>query len=171
MNERRARELLKEKCQDCSNVIEHCESVSRKGVEIAKELKRKKLIVDVKLIRVGGLLHDIGRCMTHDIGHAVDGCRILKELDCPEEICKIVERHIGGGIPKEEAVKLGLPEKDYLPETLEEKIVAYTDKVHDDYRMERHIERFKARFGEDSGVFKRLKKLNEEMEKLLGIGS
>jgi len=171
MNERKARELLKERCKDCPDVIEHCESVCRKSVEIAKELKRKKLKVDVKLVRVGGLLHDIGRCRTQTIEHAVEGCRILKELNCSKEICKIVERHIGGGIPKEEAVKLGLPEKDYLPETLEEKIVAYADKVHNDYRMERHIERFKARFGEDSEVFKRLKKLNEEMEKFLGIGS
>lgn len=171
MNEKEARGLLEEKCKDCPNVIEHCESVCRKAVEIAEELKKKGLDVDVELVRVGGLLHDVGRCMTHGIGHAVEGGQILRELKYSEEICRIVERHIGGGIPKEEAVKLGLPEKDYSPETLEEKIVAYADKVHDDYRMERHIEMFKARFGEDSAVFKRLKKLNEEMEKVLGIGS
>ena len=41
----------------------------------------------------------------------------------------IIERHIGAGIPKEEAVGLGLPEKDYIPVTIEEKIVAHADNL------------------------------------------
>ena len=41
----------------------------------------------------------------------------------------IIERHIGAGITKDEAKILGLPEKSYVPQTLEEKIVAHADNL------------------------------------------
>jgi uncharacterized protein len=41
----------------------------------------------------------------------------------------IIERHIGAGITAPEAVRLGLPQKDYLPLTTEEKIVSYADNL------------------------------------------
>jgi uncharacterized protein len=41
----------------------------------------------------------------------------------------IIRNHIGAGITKEEAVSLGLPEEDFLPRTLEEKIVAHADNL------------------------------------------
>ena len=46
-----------------------------------------------------------------------------------ERLALIAERHIGAGITKEEAIELGLPPKDYLPVTLEEKIVAHADNL------------------------------------------
>jgi uncharacterized protein len=46
-----------------------------------------------------------------------------------EKLVSIIERHIGAGITKDEALALGLPPKDYLPLTLEEKIVAHADNL------------------------------------------
>jgi uncharacterized protein len=54
---------------------------------------------------------------------------MLRDAGYPEPIIKIVERHIGAGIPSNEAVALGLPEMEFIPRTLEEKIVAYADKL------------------------------------------
>jgi uncharacterized protein len=93
--------------------------------------KLRKRNVDLELVRIGALLHDIGRSQTHGVTHAYVGSRMLRDSGLPDPIIKIVERHIGAGIPSNEAVDLGLPEKDFIPQTIEEKIVAYADKLVD----------------------------------------
>ena len=47
-----------------------------------------------------------------------------------EKLARICERHTGSGITADEIYerKLPLPEKDFLPETLEEKIICLADK-------------------------------------------
>ncbi|MCF0226956.1 MAG: HD domain-containing protein, partial [Methanobrevibacter sp.] len=40
-----------------------------------------------------------------------------------------IERHIGAGIDEKESVELNLPKKSYIPQTLEEKIVAHSDNL------------------------------------------
>ena len=104
------------------HVIEHCKAVCRLAEEMAERCEED---VDLDLVRTGALLHDIGRARTHGIDHAVVGANIASELGYPEEVVRIIERHIGAGIPKEEAEKLGLPPKDYVPEALEEKVEAH----------------------------------------------
>jgi uncharacterized protein len=120
----------------CSpDVIEHCRAVADYAREIAINIrdnasrKGHPVQIDVEAVFVGALLHDIGRSKTHGIGHAVEGARIAIEKGLDDTIVKIIERHIGAGIPKEEAQGLGLPEKDYLPVTIEEKIVAHADNL------------------------------------------
>lgn len=44
-------------------------------------------------------------------------------------VVRIVENHVGAGIPLEEAIALGLPAKDFSQNSMEEKIVAYADKM------------------------------------------
>ena len=107
------------------NVIQHCIAVCRKAMKIAANFDD----ADKDLIRKGALLHDIGRSRTHGITHAIEGVEIAKGYGYPVEVLNIIERHIGAGITAEEAVKLGLPEKSYVPETLEEKIVAHADNL------------------------------------------
>jgi uncharacterized protein len=121
---------------DCSSrVIEHCKVVSQLAREMALNIMtcaQKKgiaLEIDIEAIILGGLLHDIGRSITHGIDHAVAGARIAREISLNEKLVNIIERHIGAGITMEEAVSLGLPEKDYLPRTIEEKIVAHADNL------------------------------------------
>jgi uncharacterized protein (TIGR00295 family) len=66
------------------------------------------------------------------VDHAVVGAEILRMRGLDERICLIVERHLGAGIPESEAVKLGLPERDMVPETLAEKIVCHADNLLDE---------------------------------------
>ena len=84
---------------------------------------------NVDLVTSSALLHDIGRTKTHGIDHASTGARILRERNIDDSIVRIVERHTGAGITNQEATALGLPEGDYMPETLEEKIVAQADNL------------------------------------------
>lgn len=107
------------------NVIEHSKAVYKKAMVIAANFKN----ADKDLIKKGALLHDIGRSKTHGISHAVEGAKIVKQYGYPEEVQNIVERHIGAGITEEESVKLGLPKKSYIPQTIEEKIVAHADNL------------------------------------------
>ena len=108
-------------------VIAHCEAVSAMAISIADRIR---VPVDRELVRQGGLLHDIGRAKTQGIGHAIAGAELAKRLGFSDALILIIERHIGAGITAGEAVRLGLPKKDYLPLTAEEKIVSYADNLH-----------------------------------------
>ena len=118
-------ELLRE--NGCSEeVINHCKAVRDLAVRIAG-----KTNANIELVEAGALLHDIGRSKTHGIKHGIEGAKIARGIGLPERIVRIIERHLGAGIPKDEAVKLGLPNRNYIPKTLEEKIVAHTDNLID----------------------------------------
>lgn len=114
---------------DCpENVIDHCICVSEKALSMATRL-RGRIPVDMRLIEIGGLLHDIGRSMTHSIDHGVVGARILKEQGVCLPLQLICERHVCAGIPKRVAEKIGLPPRDYIPLTMEEKLVCHADNL------------------------------------------
>ncbi len=115
--------LKKEKTPQ--NVIEHSIAVCKKALDISKNFPE----ADKDLIRKGALLHDIGRSKTHGIGHAVEGRKIAQRYNYPPEVLNIIERHIGAGITEEESSLLGIPEKSYVPITIEEKIVAHADNL------------------------------------------
>jgi uncharacterized protein len=119
----------------CSTqVINHCKAVTKLALETANILKEKGLKVDLKLVEVGALLHDIGRSKTHTVHHAVVGAEIAKTAGLPDSVVSIIKRHVGGGITPSEAEKLGWPEDVYVPTTLEEKIVSYADKLIENSR-------------------------------------
>jgi uncharacterized protein (TIGR00295 family) len=83
----------------------------------------------------------------------------------------IIERHIGGGISAEEAKKLGLPNKDYFALTLEEKLVAYADKLIDASSIvpiERTIEQFSNKLGKNHRSINRIMRLRDELIPLIG---
>ena len=111
------------------NVIEHCKEVASLAVEIANKAKAAGHNVNLEMVEIGALLHDFGRCRTHKIDHAAEGYRLAKDRGIDPEISEIIKRHIGAGISKKEARKLGLPEDDYFPRSLEEKIVAHADNL------------------------------------------
>ena len=156
-------ELLKKE-NTPENVIEHCKAVCRKAVKIAANFDN----ADKDLICKGALLHDIGRSKTHGITHAVTGAEIAAKYDYPTEVLNIIERHIGAGITAEEAVKLGLPEKSYVPQTLEEKIVAYADNLTSGTKevdIDFVIEKWQRNIKDSEDNIKRLKKLDDELIK------
>lgn len=157
-------DMLK-KCGCSEEVIKHCLAVRDVAVKIAK-----KANADIRLVEAGALLHDIGRSITHDTPHAIKGGKIAKKLDLPEEIIRIIERHIGAGLSANEAKFLGLPEKDFIPETLEEKIVCHADSLIDHNKkqnIEREIE--KALSDGFHEYAKRLISLHKELSNICGI--
>ena len=150
------------------NVIEHCKEVSSLAVEIADKVKAAGHEVNSELVEVGALLHDFGRCRTHEIFHAVEGFKLAKSKGVDSEVSEIIKRHIGAGISKEEARELGLPEEDYFPHSLEEKIVAHADNLVKGIKritIEERIELMRKREVSEK-VIQRVKGLAEEIEKL-----
>jgi uncharacterized protein len=156
-------ELL-EKENTPENVIQHCIAVCKKAMKIAANFDD----ADKDLIRKGALLHDIGRSRTHGITHAIEGVEIARGYGYPVEVLNIIERHIGAGITAEEAVKLGLPEKSYVPQTLEEKIVAHADNLISGTKevdVDFVIEKWKRSIEDSEDNIKRLIELDNELIK------
>jgi uncharacterized protein len=153
------------------NVIRHCQTVAKLAIKIAKILQKKGLNINVELVEIGALLHDIGRSKTHSVNHAIAGAEIAKSAGLPEIVVKIIERHVGGGIPQDEAERLGWPKENYVPETLEERIVAYADKlIEGDHRvpMNNTIANFSRKLGKNHPAIARLRALDKEFQSLLG---
>ncbi len=123
MSKKDALALLK-KYKVKPRVMEHILAVHDYAMEIAASVE-----CDRDLVEAGSLLHDIGRSRSHDIDHVVIGADILRREGVDERIVNIVERHVGAGLTADEAKKLGLPPKDYVPETIEEKIVGHADNL------------------------------------------
>jgi len=156
--------LLREAgCSD--EIINHCEAVRKVAIRIAK-----KAHANIQLVEAGALLHDIGRSKTQGIMHGVEGAKIATELGLPLSIVNIIERHLGAGIPLEEAAMLGLPPKDYMPITLEEKIVAHADNLIENDRehpIEKEVE--KALKKGHTKHAQRLLELHRELSERCGI--
>ena len=154
------------KISGCSKkVIRHCQAVRDVAVRMAE-----KANADIKLVEASALLHDIGRSKTHGIRHAIVGGEIAKKLGLPEGIIKIIERHIGAGLPALEAKRLNLPKKDYIPVTLEEKIVCHADSLTDNYKKHtigHEIE--KALMDGHNEYVRRLQDLHKELSDICGI--
>lgn len=159
--------LRKSGCQP--NVLKHCEAVAALALEMAEAAKKKGLGVDLKLVEVGALLHDIGRAKTHSVHHAIIGAQIAESLGLPRPVVSIIKRHVGGGIATGEARKLGWPKGIYVPQTLEEKIVSYADKLIEGSRrvpIDITIQGFSREL--PRATIERLQKLHREMVSLIG---
>jgi len=149
----------------CSpDVVAHCIAVSRKALSIAGLVKMGH---DRELVRKGALFHDIGRSRTHGIEHALAGVEIARSLAFLPALMSIIERHIGAGITADEAVRLGLPKKDYLPLTVEEKIVSYSDNLISGVRempFYEALDRFKEILGPDHEGVELFRKQHAEIQ-------
>jgi uncharacterized protein len=97
---------------------------------------------DLDFVTEAALLHDIGigRCRAETIfcfgsapyiQHGAIGREILEDEGLPRHAL-VCERHTGAGISAEEVrrEKLPLAERDYLPESIEEKIICVADKFY-----------------------------------------
>jgi len=151
-------------------VIKHCIAVAELALEIAAASKNKNgnenKSIDEELVFTGALLHDIGRARSHGVEHGFLGGEIAKSLGLDDELVKIIQRHVGAGITAEEAKQLGLPRISLMPETMEEKIVAYADSLIEGTRrtsIEHALSNLKKKLGESHPAVARLKKLHEEV--------
>jgi len=158
----------------CSkNVIEHCIVVSNLAVSIAKVCERRGAPIDIKLVEIASLLHDIGRSVTHDVRHGVIGGDLARANGFDARIVRIIETHVGAGIPEEEAEVIGLPKRDFMPQTIEEKIVAYADKLikgKKRIKVDEALEEFSKMLGANHPALNRFRDLHREISALIESG-
>lgn len=153
------------------SVRRHSEKVAEKAIEIANKIK--KADVNLRLIEIGALLHDIGRTKTHGFKHALIGGKILRQMGFSDGLARICETHILGGLDKEDAKKVGLPERDYLPITLEEKIICLADKHMAGTRevsIQDRFNRWFQKYGRSKILLKskkRIEKIQKEIKELM----
>ena len=121
------------------SVYTHCVIVCA----IAEQLiARRRLAVDVDLVRAGCLLHDIGVYRLYDssvaldhsqyVRHGVLGHELLRGLGFAEPICRFCSHHTGVGLTRDDVRRqdLPIPVDDYVAESDEEELVMYADKFH-----------------------------------------
>jgi uncharacterized protein (TIGR00295 family) len=148
-------------------IVAHCETVAKVSLKLVEALRARRVDVDGDAVYAGALLHDIGRTRTQTVQHGYVGATILAGEGIDANVVEIVKRHVGAGIADEEAVALGLPAGDYIPSTLEEKVVCFSDKMvsGDVVRpFEVEVKRFE-RKGHD---VQRLKRLKDDVQASLG---
>lgn len=121
-------------------VYQHCQIVA----EIALWcVDQNKLEVDRELLEAGCLLHDIGTyALFDDKGldgnehnykqHAIIGAALAIEEGFDPRIADMIRTHVLMGLTKKEIVEngFGMPQNDYLPTTLEARLLCYADRFH-----------------------------------------
>ena len=116
------------------------------------------------------MLHDIGifkcdaagiQCFGTEpyICHGRIGAELLRSEGFPRH-ARVCERHTGAGITKAQIIvqNLPLPQQDFLPETMEEKVICYADKFFSKTHLDREktieqAEKSLSKFG-DEGVLR-----------------
>lgn len=146
--------------------IQHCVTVSEVAKVLADRFERKGIHVDTRAVVAGAMLHDIGRTKTQTVRHGVEGAEMIEREGADSKVIEIVRKHVGAGIAPEEAERLGLPKLDYVPRTLEERIVCFSDKMVDSEHVrpfDKEVQRFSIK-KHDVGRLLALKKgLQEEL--------
>ena len=145
-------------------LLTHSQSVARKALQIVSS--HPELHLDAQFVEEAAMLHDIGIFMTDAPGIQCFGSqpyichgRLGEELlrrEGYERHARVCERHTGAGITCEEIIKQGLPlpHQNFLPETLEEKVICYADKFFSKTHLDREktiekAEKSLVKFGED----------------------
>lgn len=110
--------------------VDHSEAVTDLSLIIAENIAKEKKSIDTKMLEAAALLHDIGvTTVGTSLEHAVIGAEIASGLGLPGSIARCIEVH--AGVTRDEARTLGVPPKycdrDYLPQSLEEKILFFSD--------------------------------------------
>lgn len=145
-------------------LITHSRAVANRALAICSA--RPELGLDRRFVEEASMLHDIGilRCDAPGIAchgtepyicHGREGAEIMRAEGFPRH-ARVCERHTGAGLTKEEIIKqnLPLPHQDFLPETLEEKLVCYADKFYSKSNLEKtktkaQAEKSLAKFGNE----------------------
>lgn len=141
----------------------HSQMVRDEALRIADNLS--DIDIDKQFISEAALLHDLGifRCNApsiHCFGslpylcHGVEGAEILRGEGLPRHAL-VCEHHTGSGITLAEIIEnnMPLPRRDFLPLSIEEKIICVADKFYSKSRTPQRrktieeIERAMARFG------------------------
>ena len=117
--------------------VPHVVLVTQLALRIGRRLNLTS--EQLQFIEEASMLHDIGICKVNAPGigcfgdapyiqHGILGRKILDKEGLPQHAL-VCERHTGVGITKEEIVReeLELPHEDFVPVSIEEKIICYAD--------------------------------------------
>lgn len=107
-------------------VAPHGQAVATLALAIAQRIPG----VRWGLVEAGALLHDWGRAKSQGIDHGYQGGLLARHAGLSPALEHIITTHIGAGLTRREARRMGLPEGNYLPRTMEAKIVAAADNLH-----------------------------------------
>lgn len=146
-------------------VVVHCATVRAVAEEIARGIPE----ADMDTVIAGALLHDIGRSRDHSIMHAYIGAAIVRDYGLPDVLSDIVRKHTGAGLDDIDVREMGLPPGDYMPRTIEEKIVAHADNLVSDNRVVTHdhsVEKLRSK-GAERGA-ERIEALHRELSGIYG---
>lgn len=166
-DERAALELHKKYRSD-ERIVRHCETVAKVAKILVGRLEEKGVPINGKAVLAGALLHDIGRTKTQTVHHGHTGGKIIASEGVDAEVASIIQRHVGAGISKQEADSLGFPQGDYIPRTLEEKVVCFSDKMVDLDRVRPFSEEVN-RFRKKGHDVQRLVELKRSLQAVLGV--
>jgi len=121
-------------------LLTHSRQVTDRALELGRKLIEKGIAVDLPFVEEAAMLHDIGIIFCSApriyckgphtyIEHGYLGAELLRQEGYPCH-ARVAERHTGSGITIEQVVReeLPIPEQDYCPETIEEKLICYADK-------------------------------------------
>ena len=121
--------------------VAHCLAVS-KVAHFCGEVFVQDHRIDVEFLCTAALLHDIGRYETHDpILHGVAGYRLLDSLGYTREAF-VCASHILYGLASSDAIKFGLPSRDFIPASIEERLVPLIDYLIEFDRPTTLVQRF-----------------------------
>ena len=127
-------------------LLKHSEDVAQRVLEIAEA--HPEFHLDRQFLYEAAMLHDIGILYVDAPGicclgtrpyicHGMLGAELLRNEGLPAH-ARVAERHTGTGLTKEEILRqsLPLPPRDFVPETIEEKIICYADKFFSKSHLE-----------------------------------
>ena len=137
-------------------LIHHSRQVTLRAQRVAE--RHPELGADPVVLEQAAMLHDIGICMTDAPGiycrgqhpyllHGRLGAEMMRreaalrpaDAALCEAVARVCERHTGTGLTAANIREqhLPLPERDFLPETIEEQIICYADKFYSKSHPER----------------------------------
>lgn len=121
-------------------LVTHSEQVRDRALQIIDA--HPNWNIDRDFVAEAAMLHDIGiiHCNApkifcvgphHYIEHGYLGAEMLRAEGLPSHAL-VAERHTGSGITMEQVIRedLPIPVQDYLPVSLEERIICYADKFY-----------------------------------------
>lgn len=166
--------------------VRHCLAVADSASKLGFVLD-SRYAIDHHYLWSAALLHDIGRCVTHDpIMHGVEGYNLLMKLGHNREAF-VCSSHILFGLEASEALQFGLPAHDFIPRTIEQRIVPLVDLMIEGVQpttLNRRFSSLHKRYVENSFLIDRLDRaqqnamafkiqLSEEIgksiEKIIGV--
>lgn len=157
-------------------LLHHSRQVADKALELCAA--HPEWQADTQFVEEAAMLHDIGiiRCNAPSIHchgaepyicHGHIGAEMLRHEGFARH-ARVAERHTGSGLTREQIIAQGLPlpAEDFVPETIEEKVICYADKFFSKSHPERiaspeHIRQAMLKFG--NGSLERW----EQLEKLM----